>query len=71
MVHSEVLIDFQSYFSLSKNLQAPECSNKIYLKVLDKKCDDKETLLCVVNDVYEEFIVYIYRTEKRMDFARR
>ena len=55
--HSEVLIDFQTYFSLSKNLQAPECSNIIYLKVLDKKCDDKETLLSVVNDVYEEFIL--------------
>ena len=57
MEHSEVLIDFQTYFSLSKNLQAPECSNIIYLKVLDKKCDNKETLLCVVNDVYEEFIL--------------
>ena len=55
--HSKVLIDFQTYFTLFKNLQIPECSNIIYFKVLDKKCDDKETLLNVVNDVYEEFIV--------------
>ena len=55
--HSKTLIDLQTYFSLSNNLPTPECSNVIYFKVLDQKCDDKETLLNIINDLYEEFIV--------------
>lgn len=55
--HSKTLIDLQTYFSLSNNLPTPECSNVIYFKVLDQRCDDKETLLNIINDLYEEFIV--------------
>ena len=55
--HTDVLIDFQTYFSLSNNVPQPECSNIIYYKVLDQKCDDKETLLSIINDLYSEFIL--------------
>ena len=55
--NSTVLIDFLTYFSLYNNLPSPECSNIIYFKVLDQKCDNKETLINVINDIYQEFIV--------------
>lgn len=53
---NETILDHQSYFNLSNNLSKPECSNIIYFKVLDQKCDDKETLLNVISALYEEFI---------------
>ena len=28
-----------------------------YKKVLDQRCDDKETLLIIISELYEEFIV--------------
>ena len=59
-----MLIDLQSYFSLYNNLQTPECSNIIYYKVLDQRCDDKQTLLNVISELYEEFIV-----PKKMEFV--
>ena len=54
--HSETVIDLQSYLTLANNIKSPECSNVIYYKVLNQRCDDKETLLNVINDVYTEFI---------------
>ena len=54
--HSEILINFNTYFSLRNKLTQPERSNIIYFKVLDQRCDDKETLLNIINDLYVEFI---------------
>ena len=51
------LIDLQTYFSLSNNLSIPECSSVVYFKVLDQRCDDKQTLLTIISNLYEEFIV--------------
>ena len=51
------LIDFQQYLGLSESVKAPEQSNIIYYKVLDQKCDNKETLLNVISDLYNEFIL--------------
>ena len=55
--HSKTLIDLQTYFSLSTNLSQPEASNIIYYKVLSQRCDDKETLLNIINDLYQEFVL--------------
>ena len=52
----KTIIDIQSYLTLSKNIKAPECSNVVYYKVLHQRCDDKETLLNIINDIYTEFI---------------
>ena len=54
---NQTLINLQTYFSLSNNLSIPECSSVIYFKVLDQRCDDKQTLLTIISDLYEEFIV--------------
>ena len=59
--HSKHLINLQTYYSLSQNIPAPETSNIIY-KVLDQKCDNKETLLSIINDLYTEFIVTSKKT---------
>lgn len=53
---NETILDLQSYFNLSNNLSKPECTNIIYFKVLDQKCNDKETLLNVISALYEESI---------------
>ena len=37
------------------NLKSPEVWNIIYL--FDQKADDKQTLLTIVNNLYEEFVV--------------
>ena len=50
--HSETVIDLQSYLTVANNIKSPECSNVIYYKVLNQRCDNKETLLNVINDVY-------------------
>lgn len=42
-MHQIILIDLQTYYSLSQDIQSPECSNIIHYTVLDQKCDDKET----------------------------
>ncbi len=55
--HDKPLADFQTYFSLSQKLPPVEQSNIIYYKVLAQRCDDNETLLSVINDLYEQFIV--------------
>lgn len=54
---SEVLIDFHTCYSLYNNLPSPECSNIVYFKVLDQRCDSKETLVNVISDIYAEFVV--------------
>lgn len=53
------MIGIQSYFTLISNIKEQERSNVIYYKVLQQRCDDKETLL---NDVFTEFI----RTGKKI-----
>ena len=50
------MIDLQSYLKIAKNIKDPECSNVIYYKVLQQRCDDKETLLDIINNLYTEFI---------------
>ncbi|XP_064384664.1 uncharacterized protein LOC135333611 [Halichondria panicea] len=54
--HATPLIDFQAYFSLSSNICSVERSNIIYYNVLDQKCDDNETVLSIINDLYNKFI---------------
>ena len=54
---NQTLINLQTYFSLSSNLPRPECSSVIYFKVLDLRCDDKQTLLTIISNLYKEFIV--------------
>ena len=54
---TSIMIDFQTYYTLLKNLEKVERSNIIYYKVLDQRCDDNQTLLSVINDLYNEFIV--------------
>ncbi len=51
--HATPLID---YFSLSSNVRSVERSNIIYYNVLDQKCDDNETVLSIINDLYNKFI---------------
>ena len=52
--HENTLIDFTTYFSLSNQVPQPEQSNIIFFKVLDQRCEDKETLLNVINDMFVE-----------------
>ena len=74
---NETILDLLSYFNLANNLSKPECSNIIYFKVLDQKCDDKETLLNVISALYEEFIsknrksgFYLKRIKQHMNDCR-
>ncbi len=55
--NDEILLDFQTYLSLSQNLQPPEVSNIIYHSILDQKADNNETLLSVINTLHADFIV--------------
>ena len=55
--HTKTLIDFQTYFNLYNNQPTQECSNIIYYKVLSQRCDDKEMLLNVISDLYQEFVI--------------
>ena len=55
--HNKMLVDLQTYYSLSNHLPTPERSNIIYFKVLDQRCDDKETLINIISELYEEFVV--------------
>ena len=55
--NTETMIDLKSYLTLAQDIKAPECSNVIYYKVINQRCDDKETLLNVINDIYAEFII--------------
>ena len=50
------IVDIQSYLTVADNISPPEQSNVIYYKVLHQRCDDKETLLNVINDIYAEFV---------------
>ena len=54
--HSATFLDLQTH-SLYHNVQESECSNVIiYYKVLHQRCDDKETLLNIVNQLYLELV---------------
>ena len=44
------MMDIQSYLTVADNISPPEQSNVIYYKVLHQRCDDKETLLNVINE---------------------
>ena len=46
----------RTLISLYSKLADVERSNIVYYKVLDQKCDDNETLLSIINDLYNEFI---------------
>ena len=56
-MHNITLIDLQTYYCLSYNIPSPECSNIVYFTVLDQVCDNKETLLNVINELHTEFIL--------------
>jgi len=53
----ESLVCLQMLFCLSQNVPSPEKTSIIYFKVLDEKCDNKETLLSIINDLYTQFIL--------------
>ena len=55
------LLDSQSYLGLSRNQQPPEISNTAYLQVLDKKADDKHTILTIINQLHQEFIIFMQK----------
>ena len=55
--HQKCLISLQMFYSLTHNLPSPEPSNILYFKVLDQRCDDKETLLSLIHNLYSGFIV--------------
>ncbi len=50
----DFLLGIQNYYCLS---HSPKKTSIIYYKALDEKCDNKETLLSVINDLYTEFIL--------------
>ena len=54
--HNIALIDLQTYYSLSNDIPSPECSNIIYLTVVDQRCDNKETLLNVISELHKKLI---------------
>ena len=53
---NKTIIDIKSYLALVNNVSAPEPSNIVYFKVLHQRCDDKGTLLNIINDLHEELI---------------
>ena len=55
-INSGTLTSLQMYYCLSYNVPTPKKSTIVYYKVLDQTCDNKETLLSVINDLYTEFI---------------
>ena len=60
------LVGFINFYSLRNHLPSPEKSNIIYYRVLDQKCDDKETLLnIIINDLYVQFM---HLTRNRSSF---
>lgn len=48
-------VGIQMYYCLSQNVPSPDKTSIIYFKVLDEQCDNKETLLSIINDLYKEF----------------
>ena len=56
-INSGTLTSLQMYYCLSNNVPTPTKSTIVYYKVLDQTCDNKETLLSVINDLYTEFIL--------------
>lgn len=54
---SQTIVDLQTYLTVVQNLNIPECSNIVYFKVLNERCDDKSMLVNVINELYEELIV--------------
>ena len=56
-MHTETMIDLQTYFNLYTNQPPPEISNIMYYKVLSQRSDNKETLINIINDLYQEFVV--------------
>lgn len=50
------VISLPSYYGLLKNLPAPECSSIVYYGVMGQKCESKETVLDVIDQLHREFI---------------
>ena len=55
--HSATFLDLQTYFSLYHNVPEPECSSIIYYKVLHQRCDDRQTVLNIVNNICLELVI--------------
>ncbi len=49
-----IVLKLQMYYCLSQIVPSPEISSIIYYKVLGERCDDKETLLGIINDLHTE-----------------
>ena len=54
---TSAIIDVKSYLTLLHNYPPPEQSNIIHYKVLNQRCDDKSTLLNVISELHEKFIL--------------
>ena len=62
-INSGTLTSLQMYYCLSYNVPTPKKSTILYYKVLDQTCDNKETLLSVINDLYT---LSLYTLEGRL-----
>jgi len=51
------ILDIQGFLTMYNNIQSPLPSDIVYYKVLDQKCDNKDTLLNVISDLQNEFIL--------------
>jgi len=45
----KTLVDLPSFYGLLHDIPVPECSQVIYYGVLSQKCDNKETILSIIN----------------------
>jgi len=52
----KTLVDLPSFYGLLHDIPVPECSQVIYYGVLSQKCDNKETILSIINQMHVEFI---------------
>ena len=53
---SKTFLDIQEYLSLTRATHS-EKSNILYLDVMDAKSDSKDTLMAMLQDLYQEFII--------------
>ena len=53
---SPVVLNIQDYMKLVK-LVIPDKSSVVYLKVLDAKSDSKDTLMQILHELYQQFII--------------
>ena len=53
---SPVVLNMQDYMKLVRPV-VPDKSNVVYLQVLDAKSDSKDTLMQILHELYQQFII--------------